>query len=156
MSDDKWTGTVDWLVRELPGQPVGIIVDLGPKEFIAPVCGEDCVSRDAGEHVFCAQVHLLEDGVFLVRRSRRMLHRLRLSSHRSAGLVLDTWVHDGHFEDCTDGYLFTRDHTLAAQIVVAWFRDNSDAPPHSEMGCAYELADVLPAEAYEDDPTSGD
>lgn len=44
---------------------------------------------------------------------------LGFDSHGVDGLELDRWFCD----DCTDGYLFTRDIALAADACVPWFRD---------------------------------
>lgn len=146
-----WEGMIDWLVESFSDQPCGLIIDLGPSGYVL-VDEDDDDSRDRGadERVVCAQVHVLADGVFLVRRSERVLGRLRLDSHCVDGLETDRWFFDDYFEDCTDGYLFTRDVTLAADACVSWFRDVPGAPVLEDIGCDYEYPDSLPLPGEQD------
>ncbi|NCL72618.1 hypothetical protein [Rhodococcus sp. YH1] len=134
---NTWDGMIDWLVESFTDKPTGLVIDLGPSGYVVP--------RDYDESpLVCAQVHVLADGVLMVRRSRTVLGRLRLDTHAAEGLELDRWFFDGHFDDCTEGYLFTCDVTLAADACVSWFRDSPDAPPLDELGCEYEFPDTLP------------
>lgn len=135
-----WDGMIDWLVESFTDQPTGLIIDLGPSDYVHFDGDHDNVD----EAVVCAQMHVLADGVLMVRRSRTVLDRLRFDSHAVDALDLDRWFFDDHFDDCTDGYLFTRDIALAAQACVSWFRDVPCAPTLEEIGCAYEFPDTLP------------
>jgi hypothetical protein len=79
-----------------------------------------------------------------------VLRQLRLGDHSVEGLELDVWHHDGHFDDCTDGYLFTSDLHLAASACTAWFRDHGGLEALDALGCDYSFADALPATDRED------
>ncbi|CDZ92573.1 hypothetical protein ACWDT5_22135 [Rhodococcus aetherivorans] len=138
---NTWDGMIDWLVDSFTDKPTGLVIDLGPSGYVVP---RDYDEDDDESPVVCAQVHVLADGVLMVRRSRTVLGRLRLDTHAVEGLELDRWFFDGHFDDCTEGYLFTRDVVLAADACVSWFRDSPDAPPLDELGCEYEFPDTLP------------
>jgi len=140
---NTWDGMIDWLVDSFTDKPTGLVIDLGPSGYVAPLDHDEDEDEDE-DPVVCAQVHVLADGVLMVRRSRTVLGRLRLDTHAVDGLELDRWFFDGHFDDCSAGYLFTRDVTLAADACVSWFRDSPDAPPLDELGCEYEFPDTLP------------
>lgn len=140
---DTWEEMIAWLVTSFTDQPVGLIIDLGPSDYISYVDDEDFEDEDV-ERVVCAQVHVLSDGVLMVRRSRTVLERLRLDDHAIEGLELDRWFFDDHFDDCTDGYVFTRDIELAADACAAWFRDMPGAPTLEQIGCDYEYPVSLP------------
>ena len=131
---DESDSTAAWLRESLFDQPAGLIIELGPSDY----------DPDDEGDVFNAQIHVLDDGVCMVRRSRSVLQRLRLADHGVHGLVLDQWHHDDHFDDCTDGYLFTRDTQLIANACVAWFRQNGVTDERSALGCSYEFVDELP------------
>ncbi|MDV7198912.1 hypothetical protein R4172_15280 [Rhodococcus kroppenstedtii] len=154
---DRWDGMTNWLVETLVRNGSGLIVDLGPGGYVAPV-DEDVDDDDLGladvldpdDEVINAQLHVLDDGVVMVRRSRTVLRRLRLGDHSVEGLELDVWHHDGHFDDCTDGYLFTSDLHLAASACTAWFRDHGGLEALDALGCDYSFADALPATDRED------
>ena len=75
---------------------------------------------------------------------------VHLDSHRDDGLGTDRWFFDDCFEDCTDGYLFTRDVTLAADACVSWFRDVPGAQVLEDIGCDYEYPDSLPLPGEQD------
>ncbi|MGX7729230.1 hypothetical protein ACWPOB_08135 [Rhodococcus sp. 2H158] len=135
-----WDGMSDWLVESFTGQPVGLIIDLGPSDYVHFDDDHDNVD----EPVVCAQMHVLADGVLMVRRSRAVLDRLRFDTHAVDALDLDRWLFDDPFDDCTDGYLFTRDIALAAEACVSWFRDVPGVPTLDEIGCSYEFPDTLP------------
>ncbi|MFL1596239.1 hypothetical protein NQ854_25445 [Rhodococcus ruber] len=135
-----WDAMTDWLVDSFTDQPAGLIIDLGPSDDVH----FDDVYDSADESVVCAQLHVLADGVLMIRRSRTVLDRLRFDSHAVDGVDPSRWFFDGHFDDCTDGCLFTRDIALAAQACVSWFRDVPGAPTLEEIGCAYEFPDTLP------------
>jgi hypothetical protein len=134
----SWETTTAWLVDSLRDVPTAFVLDLGPRSYVA--------YDDEDEEVVCAQVQALADGVLMVRRSRRVLDRLLLGDYSVENLELDRWHFGGHFEDCTDGYLFTRDVRLIAEICVTWFGEN---PTTGEMGCSYEFPDVLMPEEVE-------
>ncbi|WP_204870597.1 MULTISPECIES: hypothetical protein [Nocardiaceae] len=133
---DESDSTAAWLRESLFDQPAGLIIELGPSDY-------DPEAEAEGD-VVNAQIHVLDDGVCLVRRSRSVLQRLRLADHGVDGLVLDHWHHDDHFDDCTDGYLFSRDTQLIANACVAWFRQNGVTDERSALGCSYEFVDELP------------
>ncbi|MDV6297368.1 hypothetical protein ACWEQV_28855 [Rhodococcus aetherivorans] len=135
-----WDAMTDWLLDSFTDQPAGLIIDLGPNDDVH----FDDIYDSAHETVMCAQLHVLADGVLMVRRSRTVLDRLRFASHAIDGADPSRWFFDDHFDDCTDGYLFTRDIALAAQACVSWFRDIPGAPTLKEIGCAYEFPDTLP------------
>ncbi|WP_261767692.1 hypothetical protein [Rhodococcoides corynebacterioides] len=156
---DRWDGMTNWLVETLVGNGSGLIVDLGPGDYVAPVRDDADVDEDAidlvdlldpDDEVINAQLHVLDDGVVMVRRSRTVLRRLRLGDHSADGLELDLWHHDGHFDDCTDGYLFTTDLHLAASACTAWFRDHGGLDALDALGCDYSFPDALPATDRED------
>ena len=113
---DTWEEMIAWLVTSFTDQPVGLIIDLGPNDYVRYFDAENFEGDEVEEveRVVCAQVHVLTDGVLMVRRSRTVLERLRLDDHSIEGLELDRWFFDDHFDDCTDGYVFTRDIELAA------------------------------------------
>lgn len=156
---DRWDGMTNWLVETLVGNGSGLIVDLGPGDYVAPVRDvadedEDAIDLvdllDPDDEVINAQLHVLDGGVVMVRRSRTVLRRLRLGDHSADGLELDVWHHDGHFDDCTDGYLFTTDLHLAASACTAWFRDHGGLEALDALGCDYSFPDALPATDRED------
>ncbi|WP_188544037.1 hypothetical protein [Rhodococcoides trifolii] len=126
-----------WLVESMHGKPVGLVIELGPSDY-GPA------EEEEGAPVVCAQIQVLDDGVFMVRRSREVLGYLMLADHSADGLELDTWHHDDHFDDCTDGYLFTRDTRLIANTCITWFRDNTGMTTSDDLGCNYRFADELP------------
>ncbi|MGU3435012.1 hypothetical protein ACNHUS_18590 [Actinomycetes bacterium M1A6_2h] len=130
---EPWDGLAAWLIESLTDSRPGLIVDLGPNTDVP----EDF-------ELVNAQIHVLDDGVFLVRRSRLVLGQLRLVNHSVAGLELDRWHHDDLFDDCTDGYLFSRDRHLAASACAAWLRDNGGEDALDQLGCSFEFADELP------------
>ncbi|GGF99553.1 hypothetical protein GCM10007304_11760 [Rhodococcoides trifolii] len=134
---EPWDGLAAWLVESMTDSRPGMIIDLGPNTDIPDEEIEDF-------ELVNAQIHVLEDGVFLVRRSRRILRQLRFVDHSVAGLDLDLWHHDGLFDDCTDGYLFSRDRHLVASACAAWLRDNGGEDALDQLGCSFEFADELP------------
>ena len=130
-----WDDMAQWLVASLTGRPAGFVLEIGPRDYVP--------SEDDPE-VVCAQIHVLADGVLMLRRSRIELSHLLLGDHTPNGLVLDLWHFDGHFEDCTDGYLFSRDVRLVADTCVAWFRDGWSTASTDELGCSLRFPDELP------------
>lgn len=134
---DPWDSMDAWLVESFYDKPLGFIVELGPNSYIPDEAEED-------DDVVCAQVVVLDDDVMMLRRSRTELGHLLLADYSSTGLRLDTWHHDDRFDDCTDGYLFTRDIRLVARTCVAWFRDNVGMDTSGDLGCSYRFADELP------------
>ena len=143
---DTWEEMIAWLVTSFTDQPVGLIIDLGPNDYVRYFDDENFEGDEVEEveRVVCAQVHVLTDGVLMVRRSRTVLERLRLDDHSIEGLELDRWFFDDHFDDCTDGYVFTRDIELAADACASWFRDMPGAPTLEQIGCDYEYPVSLP------------
>lgn len=91
----------------------------------------------------CAQIQVLDDGVFLLRRSRIELGHLLLADYSPTGLTLERWYSNDHFEDCTDGYIFSRDRRLIADTCITWFRDNWGTRSTDDLGCDYRLPDSL-------------
>ena len=138
----SWQEMADWLADSLTGKPVAFILELGPQSFIA---GDD------SDDVVCAQIQVLSDGVLMLRRSRTVLGHLMLANYSSVGLVLDRWHTDGHFDDCTDGYIFSRDARLMADIAVTWFRDNWAIASTDDLGCDYRFPDHLQIQDAEHD-----
>ncbi|MFC0453641.1 hypothetical protein [Rhodococcus jostii] len=136
----SWGGMAEWLMGSLVDQPVALIVAIGPNSYI---------SDEDEDEVVCAQIQVLADGVLMLRRSRVELGHLLLADYSVDDLVLDRWHFNGHFEDCTDGYLFSRDVSLIANTCVTWFRDNWGTRSTSELGCSYRFPDELlpPADA---------
>lgn len=145
----SWPEMADWLADSLAGKPVAFILELGPQSFI---------NGESPDAVICAQVQVLDDGVLMLRRSRTVLGHLLLADYSSAGLPLDLWHNDGHFDDCTDGYIFSRDTRLIADIAVTWFRENwsSENAGPKDLGCDYRFPDQLrPPSAEPDAPLDG-
>lgn len=138
----SWPEMADWLADSLAGKPVAFILELGPQSFI---------NGESPDAVICAQVQVLDDGVLMLRRSRTVLGHLLLADYSSAGLTLDLWHNDGHFDDCTDGYIFSRDTRLIADIAVTWFRENWAAEGPTDLGCDYRFPDHLRPQAPEAD-----
>ncbi|MDV7992146.1 hypothetical protein [Rhodococcus sp. IEGM 1374] len=133
---DQWDSLAAWMIESLYDKPVGFIVEVGPSDYVAD-------STDDAP-VVCSQVVVLSDGVVMLRRSRTELGHLLLVGYSSAGLPLDEWQNDGHFEDCTDGYLFTKDIRLVARSCIAWIRVNAGVNETDNIGCTYRFADELP------------
>ncbi|WP_237669242.1 MULTISPECIES: hypothetical protein [unclassified Rhodococcus (in: high G+C Gram-positive bacteria)] len=132
---EPWVYTREWLTESLVDQPVALIIDLGPNDYIP--------SEHESDDVLCAQLQVMEDDVFLVRRSRTELGHLLLANYSTAAITLDKWYLQEHFDDCTDGYLFTKDRRLAAETCVTWFRDKQDPNEKIDIGCNYRFADQL-------------
>ncbi|MGV8874908.1 MAG: hypothetical protein ACOH2Q_20435 [Rhodococcus sp. (in: high G+C Gram-positive bacteria)] len=130
---DQWDSLAAWTVESLYDRPVGFIVEVGPSDYIA--------NSTDDVPVVCSQVVVLSDGVVMLRRSLTELGHLLLTDYSSAGLPLDEWQNDGHFEDCTDGYLFTKDIRLVARSCIAWIRVNAGVNTTGNIGCSYRFAD---------------
>lgn len=130
----SWDDVARWLVHSLGRLDVGDILEIGPS---------DAMVHHADEHVPCAQFQALEDGCRWMRQSTTMLGVPLLVDFSTAGLQLDVWHHDGAFDDCTDGYLFSTDHDLLAHSCVAWFRDRHGLE-FDQLGCELQPADRLP------------
>ncbi|SIS21965.1 hypothetical protein [Williamsia sterculiae] len=135
-STHDWPGMTDWIVESLSDQPTGFVFELGPRDY-GPA--ED----DEGIEAINAQVQVLRDGVLLLRRSRTVLYRLFLGDYRVADLPLNRWLDGEHFDDCTDGYIFSRDVNLIAEAMTAWFRHCGLVESPQLIGCDYEFPDVL-------------
>lgn len=133
---DQWDSLAAWMIESLFDKPVGFIVEVGPSDYVADSTDDT--------PVVCSQVVVLSDGVVMLRRSRTELGHLLLADYSSAGLPLDEWQNDGHFEDCTDGYLFTKDIRLVARSCIAWIRVNAGVNTTGNIGCSYRFADELP------------
>ncbi|MBM7460930.1 hypothetical protein ACIBED_03445 [Rhodococcus coprophilus] len=131
-----WDEMAERLLGSLAGRPTGFVLEIGPRDYVP-------VDDEPGD-VVCAQIHVLADGVLMVRRSRRELARLMLVDHSPAGLALDLWHFDDHFDDCTDGYLFSRDVRLVVDTCVTWFRDAENMSSADELGCSFRFPDELP------------
>ncbi|MDI9970773.1 hypothetical protein QM623_19925, partial [Rhodococcus ruber] len=67
---NTWDGMIDWLVDSFTDKPTGLVIDLGPSGYVVP---RDYDEDDDESPVVCAQVHVLADGVLMVRRSRTVL-----------------------------------------------------------------------------------
>lgn len=81
--------------------------------------------------------------MFLVRRSRTELGHLLLADHTASAVTLDKFNLHEHFDDCTDGYLFTRYRRLAAETCVTWFRDTQNPDAEIDLGCDCRYANRL-------------
>ncbi|TQF74590.1 hypothetical protein FK531_00285 [Rhodococcus spelaei] len=132
----KWVDMVDWLVDSLGDKPVGFTLNLGPHSLH--------LVGDEEDDVVCAQLQVLADGVLMLRRSRKPMDQLMFGDYSTDSLVLDHWYFDDHFEDCTDGYLFSHDVPLVADACVTWFRDNRGTRSADELGCEYRFPDEFP------------
>ena len=154
---NDWDSMLAWVAESLDDQPPGLEFSLGPNdvhladdwdELEAEVEEDDLDIDDeadfAAPDAICVQVYVLSDGIFLVRRSRTALRTLRFVDHDASTMPIDIWQDDDPFDDCTDGYLYTRDRLLAAEACISWFRDNSDAPDRTDLGCHYSYAVELP------------
>ncbi|MGA9874162.1 MAG: hypothetical protein WBQ44_23885 [Rhodococcus sp. (in: high G+C Gram-positive bacteria)] len=135
---DQWVYIREWLAESLLGQPVALIIDLGPNDFIPSEH-----DAEVDDDVPCAQLQVMADDVFMVRRSRVELGHLMLADYSTAAITLDKWYLQDHFDDCTDGYMFTKDRRLAAETCVTWFRDQQDPDSPLDIGCNYRYADEL-------------
>lgn len=133
---DRWDDTSRWLVDSLFAKPFGLIIELGPRDHVTDDLDDD--------DVVCAQIVVLDGGVFMLRRSRTVLGHLLLADYSPEGLCLDKWHFDDHFDDCTHGYLFSRDSWLIADACSIWFRDNAAVGSTGELGCSYRFPDELP------------
>ncbi|MEE2033981.1 hypothetical protein Q8814_17990 [Rhodococcus sp. CC-R104] len=126
---------LEWVLDSLTGKPLGFLFELGPF---------DHVDDEQDGEIICAQIQVLDDDVLLLRRSKDVLGHLMLADYSAAGAVLDQWYFDTHFDDCTDGYLFSRDLDLIAEACVAWFRDNwGETRSVDEIGCSCRFPDTL-------------
>ncbi|MDV8079794.1 hypothetical protein R4P47_24825 [Rhodococcus sp. IEGM 1370] len=132
---DPWVYTREWLAESLVVKPVALIIDLGPNDYIP--------GEQESDDVPCAQLQVMKDDGLLVRRSRTELGHLLLADYFTAAVTLDKWYLQEHFDDCTDGYLFTKDRRLAAETCVTWFRDKQDPNEKIDIGCNYRFADQL-------------
>lgn len=154
---NDWDSMLEWVAESLDEQPAGLEFSLGPNdvrlaedwdEVEADIEDDDIDADDevdfGAPDAVCAQVYVLDGGVFLVRRSRTALRTLRFTDHDASSVRLDVWHHDDPFDDCTDGYFYTRDRRLAAEACISWFRDNTDAPARTDLGCHYSYAVDLP------------
>ncbi|MFC4602683.1 hypothetical protein [Rhodococcus kronopolitis] len=139
----KWVSMADWLIESLTDKPVAFILEMGPNSYIDYGSAIDDDEDEDEESVVCVQIHVLANDVFMLRRSRTMLRRLMIADYSTDRLALDRWHNDDHFEDCTDGYLFTRDARLVADTSVAWFRDNWGTRSTDDLGCEYHFPDEL-------------
>ncbi|GAC50521.1 hypothetical protein [Gordonia aichiensis] len=160
---NEWDSMLEWVAESLDDQPPGLEFSLGPKHVRLAddwdeveaeieddeIDADDEVDYDAPDAV-CVQVYVLAGGVFLVRRSRTALRTLRFVDHDASSVPLDVWQHDDPFDDCTDGYLYTRERLLAAEACISWFRDNYAAPELTDLGCHYSYAVELPRGAADD------
>lgn len=63
----------------------------------------------------CAQLIVMADDVYMVRRSRVEVGHLMFADYSTDYVELGRWYLAPHFDDCTDGYLFTKDRRLAAE-----------------------------------------
>ncbi len=130
----------EWLVESFTDKPVGFILEMGPSGFIDY---DDDDEEEEEDDVVCAQVQMLADGVMMLRRSRSVLGHLLIADYSSDKLPLNKWLFNDIFDDCTDGYLFSRDPHLLADICVTWFRDNWGTESTDALGCEYRYPDEL-------------
>lgn len=134
----EWSDMTDWLVESFTDKPVGFILEIGPSGYI-----DYDDEEDGDDEVVCAQVQVLSDGVMMARRSRSMLEHLLIADYSSDKLPLNKWQFNDNFADCTDGYLFSRDPQLLADICITWFRDNWGARSTDDLGFEYRYPDEL-------------
>ncbi|GAA1456608.1 hypothetical protein [Williamsia maris] len=131
----EWHEMAEWIATSLTDKPVGMIFEIGPSDFI--------YHAERDQDVACVQAVVLQHGVVMLRRSREMLRQLNVVDFGTRALPIDRWLMNGHFEDCTDGYIFSRDRELLAGAVVAWFRDTCGIASPDELGCEYSVPDTL-------------
>ena len=67
-----------------------------------------------------------------------------LQSYSLDGINLDTWRSEPLFEDCTDGFIISRDAHMVANVCVHWFRDSHEFDL-AELGCEHYRAVSLVA-----------
>lgn len=135
----EWSEMATWVIESLTDKPVGFIFEMGPSGYIYEDDDEDEDDSD----VLCVQVQMLADGVMMLRRSRSILGHLLIGDYSSHKLPLNRWLFNDNFDDCTDGYLFSRDPLLIADICVTWFRDNAGTTTPNDLGCEYRYPDDL-------------
>lgn len=133
----EWSDMAAWLAESLVGKPVGFIVEMGPSGYV------DYDGEGDEEDVVCVQIQMLADGVMMLRRSRSVLRHLLIADFSSDKLPLNTWLFSDNFDDCTDGYIFSRDVQLLADVCVTWFRDNGGARSTDDLGMEYRYPDEL-------------
>lgn len=92
----------------------------------------------------CVQAIALEDGALLFRLSRVAMGVPLLQNYSVDGVDLNTWRTDPLFEDCTDGFIISRDVRMLANVSVAWFRDTHKLD-FDELGCEHYRAVSLVA-----------
>lgn len=90
----------------------------------------------------CVQAIALDDGALLFRRSRVVMGVPLLQTYSLEGIDLDAWRGDPLFEDCTDGFIISRDARMLANVSVSWFRD-CHALEFKELGCEHYRAVCL-------------
>jgi len=135
----EWLGMTTWIVESLADKPVGFIFEMGPSGYVYHDDDEDEDEVD----VACVQVQMLAGGVMMLRRSRSVLGHLLIADYSSDKLPLNRWLFNDNFDDCTDGYLFSRDSLLLADACVTWFRDNCGTRSPNDLGCEYRYPDEL-------------
>ncbi|GAA1480021.1 hypothetical protein GCM10009624_04610 [Gordonia sinesedis] len=118
-----WAEMRRWCADQIAAATPGLIVQLGPR-------GLDPDATD----VPSVEVHALTGGTYLVRLSTRWMHAPMLAGYSVPRAALNRWRHDGHFPDCTDGYLATRSPGLIADICVTWFADRCGFAHPDDVG----------------------
>lgn len=132
----EWMDMTRWVSESVSGKPAGFVFDLGPRGY-GPAEEENSLEA------YCAQVVVLREDVLMLRRSRAVLRQLSIGEYDIDDLPIEEWLDGEHFEDCTDGYLFTRDAALVADSVTSWFRDYALVETPDLLGCEYEFPDEL-------------
>lgn len=131
----SWKNMTEWLQDSVEALAPGAILDVGPAGVVIYSGAEDMI---------CAQVRKLEDDVLWLRVSDAMLgvpHVVDLSVN---GLVLDTWLDDELFDDCTEAQLFSRDSSMIAEACVSWFQVRRGFSDSSDLGFEHIQVETLP------------
>ena len=133
---DGWDDVIAWLIESFDALDVGDVLELGPSDHVL-------FEVDEGDEIVpTAQAQALRGGVVWLRLSTQVQGVPLLSSFSSKGIDLDVW-HDGSmFEDCSDGYLASKDFAILAEACVTWFRDRQGFH-YDDLGCEHHRALTL-------------
>lgn len=128
-AESAWAAAREWLVTELRVMPSAAVLDLGP-------AGHDAAA-DIDADVECAQIHVLQGKIYLVRLSTGLMERPRLAGYSVPRSARHRWHLDDRFPDCTHGYLTSDSAELIADVCIGWFRDRCAWPSPDTMGWSY-------------------
>lgn len=128
---ENWEDFARWVSDALVTLTVGDTFEIGQVDNVR--------SEEAQEVTPCVQAVALEDSALLFRRSRVVMGVPLLQNYSLEGIDLDAWRGDPLFEDCTDGFIISRDARMLANVSVSWFRD-CHALELEELGCEHYRA----------------